>query len=583
MSSERSCFSSVRTLPAVLIAGCIMLICSGCAALAQSATTSKTPGCKGGPKKCQAPPPTVTLSAQPSIITLGESSTLSWSSQNATSLDLEPGVGTVSAQGSVSVTPQQTTTYTLTATGAGGTSTASATVTVDPAQPAGIQLSPGDDIQAAVNANPTGTTFVLAPGVYRLQSIVPKDYDVFSGQSGAILNGAIQIGSWQRPSSTLWKAQVNGITQEASYRGICDSTAPACMYPEDLFFDSQPLTRVGSLSLVGPGTWYFDYSTETAYTGSDPAGHLTELSALRSAFSGTAGNVTIKSLSIQKYASIAGYGAINAISSSGAPSNAWILDSNDISLNHGMGLRISNGMQVTNNKFHDNGQMGLGGTGNNVLIQNNEIYKNNYAGYSWGWEAGGDKFTYCNNLFIQGNYAHDNNGPGLWTDINNYYVTYDSNRTSGNIEAGIIHEISYNAVIKNNVVQNDAFNAKGNTIWYGAGILISNSANVEVYGNTVTNCMNAIGGIQADRGTDPKTGLPYTLQNLYVHNNTVTQQTNFAEGIVKSSVFDNSVYTSWGNHFQNDTFYLSDLSHPYFVWLGELWTLAQWEQYASEH
>ncbi len=525
------------------------------------------------------PAPTATLSGLPTSITAGQSSTLTWSSQYATSLDLEPGIGTVAAQGSIAVSPQLTTTYTLTANGSGGTYNTSAAITVNPS---GVQLYPGDDIQAAVNANPTGTTFILNPGTYRMQSIVPRDGNIFSGQAGAIFNGALLIPSWQT-SSNLWVAQVSGISQASTYRGVCLSTSPACMYPEDLFFDSQPQTRVASLAAVVPGTWYFDYAAQKVYAGSNPSGHVTEISALRSAFSGTASSVTLRNLIIEKYASVAGYGAIQATSTSGAASNGWIVDSNELRFNHGMGLRISNSMKVTNNKFHDNGQMGLGGTGSNVLIENNEIYKNNYAGYSWNWEAGGNKFTWSTNLTIRGNYSHDNNGPGLWTDINNDYVLYESNHTTRNVMAGIDHEISFHATIRNNLIENDGFSPLGTgSIWWGSGILIQNSSNVEVYGNTVTNCMDAIGGIQADRGNAPD-GTPYRLMNLHVHDNIVTQQVNYAEGIVKATVFDNSVFTSWGNHFQNDTYYLTDLSHPYFLWLDQKWTLDQWNLYASEH
>jgi len=76
------------------------------------------------------PAPTVTLTAEPSTINKGDSVTLSWTSQNATSLDLQPAVGTVQAQGSTSVTPSESTTYTITATGPGGTNSQSARVTV---------------------------------------------------------------------------------------------------------------------------------------------------------------------------------------------------------------------------------------------------------------------------------------------------------------------------------------------------------------------------------------------------------------------------------------------------------------------
>src|SRR5271157_1257797 len=81
--------------------------------------------------------PTVTLTAEPSTIEKGQSVTLSWTSQNATDLTLDPGVGKVQAQGSTTVTPQDSTTYTLTATGPGGAcaATARVTVTVPPPPP----------------------------------------------------------------------------------------------------------------------------------------------------------------------------------------------------------------------------------------------------------------------------------------------------------------------------------------------------------------------------------------------------------------------------------------------------------------
>ena len=75
--------------------------------------------------------------ANPASIQAGQSSTLTWVVQNATSVSISPGIGSVNAtSGSTSVTPAQTTTYTLTATGPSGTVNQSVTVTVG-ATPAG--------------------------------------------------------------------------------------------------------------------------------------------------------------------------------------------------------------------------------------------------------------------------------------------------------------------------------------------------------------------------------------------------------------------------------------------------------------
>ena len=80
--------------------------------------------------------PTVTLQANPTTINKGESSTLTWNSTDATQLAIDPGVGTVTAEGSTKVTPSDSTTYTITANGPGGSATATAAVSVNaPAPP----------------------------------------------------------------------------------------------------------------------------------------------------------------------------------------------------------------------------------------------------------------------------------------------------------------------------------------------------------------------------------------------------------------------------------------------------------------
>ena len=79
------------------------------------------------------PAPTVTLSASPSSIDLGQNATLSWSSTNAESAMITPGIGKVPTSGSRKVTPNRTTTYHITVRSVGGqtqTAMASATVTV---------------------------------------------------------------------------------------------------------------------------------------------------------------------------------------------------------------------------------------------------------------------------------------------------------------------------------------------------------------------------------------------------------------------------------------------------------------------
>jgi phospholipase C len=92
--------------------------------------------------------PTITFTAAPASILSGQSSTLSWNTENATAVTIDNGVGSVAPTGTKSVTPTATTTYTATATGPGGSTTATATVTV----------GSGSNVQVSISANPQTIT-----------------------------------------------------------------------------------------------------------------------------------------------------------------------------------------------------------------------------------------------------------------------------------------------------------------------------------------------------------------------------------------------------------------------------------------
>ena len=79
-----------------------------------------------------------------------------------------------------------------------------------------ITILPGQNIQGFVNLAPEGAAFLLAAGVHRMQTISPKNNQVFVGEPGAILSGALVLTSLS-PSGGAWVASAQ--TQEGAPRG----------------------------------------------------------------------------------------------------------------------------------------------------------------------------------------------------------------------------------------------------------------------------------------------------------------------------------------------------------------------------
>jgi peptidoglycan-associated lipoprotein len=97
------------------------------------------------PSQTPPPPakPTVTLTVSPSILQQGQSAQLTWSSQNATNVTIDP-IGVVSPSGTQSLIPSESITYTLTAKGPGGSIQANARVTVTAPPPVAVEAAPSD-------------------------------------------------------------------------------------------------------------------------------------------------------------------------------------------------------------------------------------------------------------------------------------------------------------------------------------------------------------------------------------------------------------------------------------------------------
>jgi len=391
------------------------------------------------------------------------------------------------------------------------------------AMAATVKLSPSNDVQQAVDANPPGTTFVLEAGTYRNASVnAIKAGDSFIGRPNAIMDGARQENGWT-------KVSIGGVAYWTAAAGIplfsprcgarascCLADYPGCEYVQNLYVDDIEYRHVVSLADVVRTKWYYDFDgTDLGVKNNiylalsaNPNSHQVELGHATFAFTGNASDITIKNLIIEKYSAPIQSAAVQPQGPS------WLIEHNEIRLNHGFGIKAKAGadnIRVRGNWVHHNGEMGIGsGRVSGGLWEFNDISYNNVDRVNPDFEAGGSKFV-GNNIKISNNIVHDNYGTGLWTDEGATHNTYEHNTSYNNFGGGIRYEISRYGVIKNNIVYGNTKNAQ---------IVYTGSDHGRISGNTVTN--DGRGGIFVQNIVGTRTGATiYKVVDTQVVGNTI--------------------------------------------------------------
>ena len=166
------------------------------------------------------PPPTVDLNVDSVAILFGETATLFWNSTDADSCVIEPGIGSVEANGSTLVSPTETTIYTITAIGQGGTAVAGVTITVIFPAPLASLTAQIDMIQAGGTATLTWNTS------YADTCMIGPDI----GTVG--LNGSILVSPMETTTYTLTATSpCCSVTKSVTVIVSNYSTFPSYWYP----------------------------------------------------------------------------------------------------------------------------------------------------------------------------------------------------------------------------------------------------------------------------------------------------------------------------------------------------------------
>ena len=425
--------------------------------------------------------------------------------------------------------------------------------------PDAIAVEPGASIQAAVDSAGDGATFCLKNGVHRAQAVRPRPGQRFYGEAQTVLNGSQLLAGFRREGG-YWVASRQ--LRPRRKHGECLPSAPICNQPEALFIDDRPLTRVSSKGALASGKFYIEYAGGKIYLADDPTNRKVEVTVASFAFQSAATNVSISNITVEKFASAAQSGAIHAMEGAG-----WIIENCEARLNSGVGISVGTGSRVRNCSVHHNGQLGIGGSGNDIRIEDSRIWSNNIYGFDPGWEAGGVKIAESDGVTFRGNHVHENNGPGLWCDGDCRNAVYEKNLVENNQWNGIFHEISFNAVIRDNVLRR---NDRGRRGWFwSAEILLAASQDVEVSGNTLEVAAGTCGIMLIDQGRRDN-GRSYKTRNNTIQANEMTFEGAACAGGVSDTKPGNENYaiiTDGNNRFDGNTYRVARPREPArFVW-----------------
>lgn len=164
------------------------------------------------------PAPSNRLEIAPSSIARGQSATLTWSSQNATDCEIQPGIGAVKPQGSMMVAPADTTSYTLTCDGAGGSAKSAADLSVTAPAP----LAPSDSLTVAPDSITRGQSATLT-----WSSQNATDCEIQPGIGAVQPQGSMTITPSDAATYTLTCSGAGGTAKSAANLSVIVPAPPA--------------------------------------------------------------------------------------------------------------------------------------------------------------------------------------------------------------------------------------------------------------------------------------------------------------------------------------------------------------------
>jgi uncharacterized membrane protein YgcG len=191
---------------------------------------------------------------------------------------------------------------------------------------------------------------------------------------------------------------------------------------------------------------------------------------------------------------------------------------------NGAGFLISGKNHIVRGvRGYYNGMSGIRGERcDRCLLEYSESKYNNWKGYNPFWESGGGKWLYTTNSTFRHLDFSDNEGPGLWLDMDNFDNVVELSRFDRNYGVNLFIEfLSNRNIVRNNIFTRARY---ARPSFYGYGLLIHAANDNAVIFNTFM--ANEGGGMRFRADSRGKTTGNRYFNNLFVANTKLMKGTD---------------------------------------------------------
>lgn len=339
---------------------------------------------------------------------------------------------------------------------------------------AGTAQKPLKTIFGAAAKAHAGDKVIIHAGEYRETVIVlssgtteaPIIFENAPGET-VVIKGSDIITNWGPDGGPVWKTKLRAPPPRGpsgKFPAFWQTNDVRQVFTQDAaFFDAKRLHRVMERSSMKAGTFFCDPKASTLYVwlqdSGSPVSHPPEVSVRGSWLNVYGDHVLIRGLQM-RHASTT---AVANWPASDLQGKDITLENCIISWGDFVGISLNgNGNRLRNCTIACNGDSGIGGKGERHTIEGCRVVYNNIARYSPEWHAGGAKLIpdFRHGWIRHNEFAH-NLGPGLWLDANCDENVIDGNVAHDNEGPGIMVEISTDNLVMNNICYANRNNLSG--------------------------------------------------------------------------------------------------------------------------